>query len=261
MSRQKLVLESPLCWPGGKHRLATAIVRRIPPHRIYVEPFLGAGHVFWSKEPAEIAVINDIDRDLIRWYRQLKRLPSFKCDMTPDQDKFERLVRKRGPRSFCEFLIVTKHSYGCKQRTYNYGSVRRCLNRRDPEECGIVALKRKFPEYKDRLRTVVILNEDFRKAMRRYDGPDTFFYLDPPFHEKACEYNHCDVKPKDVADAVRNLKGKFLLSYNDHPEVRAAFRGYKIEVVSTVYELQKSVTHKTKKVRELLIMNYKPPKS
>ncbi len=253
MSAMKLV--SPLCWPGGKRRLVKRILSRIPPHRVYVEPFVGAGHVFWAKEPSKVEVINDLDPGLMKWYKDLKKRSRFACDMTPNKEKFYRIKAKPRPLSFCDYFHLIKLSYGCKGTRHDSGKERQCLKREDPSMCNVSKFTGKFGEYGKRLRDTIILNGDYRKVLKKFDGPDTFAYLDPPFHELSCPYVSCDVNPRQIAGALRRLKGKWLLSYNDHPDVRAAFKGYRIEKVQTRYEMQRKVTGTSKPVVELLISN------
>jgi DNA adenine methylase len=89
----------------------------------------------------------------------------------------------------------------------------------------------------------------------RYDRPGTFFYLDPPYYDiRLYNFNleHGDFER--MADLLRRIKGKFLLSLNDHPEVRKIFAGFTIETVKIAYSLH----HKAgKRYQELLISNYK----
>ena len=232
------------------------ILPRIPPHRVYVEPFVGAGHVFWAKQPSEVEVINDIDPGLMKWYQDLKERPRFACDMTPDRKKFHRIKKKPKPLGFCDYFHLIKLSYGCKGERHDRGKERQCIKRADPSTCNVSKFTRNFDESRKRLGHTIILNGDYRKVLKRFDSRETFVYADPPFHDKPCQYVSCDVDPWQIADALRNLKGKWLLSYNDHPDVRAAFKGYRIEKVQTRYEMQRNVTGTSKPVVELLISNY-----
>lgn len=246
-------LLSPLCWPGGKRLMVKEILPRIPPHRVYVEPFVGAGHVFWAKEPSEIEVINDLDPRLMKWYEDLKKRSSFSCDMTPNQDNFYRIRDKMGPLEFCDYLHLIKFSYGCKGQTYSPAKIARCLEWDDPSTCTVNRLAGNFNAYRERLSRVRIMKRDYREIIKQFDGPDTFFYLDPPFHELSCPYVSCETNPRQLREAVQGLKGKWLLSYNDHPDVIAAFKGYKIEKFGNLYSMNES---DSKGVVELLIRNY-----
>jgi len=246
-------LLSPLCWPGGKRLMVKEILPRIPPHRIYVEPFVGAGHVYFAKEPSKVEVINDLDPGLMKWYQDLKGRSRFACDMTPDREKFYKIRGKTGPLGFCDYLHLIKFSYGCKGQTFSPAKITRCLEWDDPSICTVRKLASNFAEFRDRLSRTRILKRDYRAILKKFDGPDTFFYLDPPFHELSCPYVSCDVNPRQIAEAVRGLRGKWLLSYNDHPDVRAAFKGHKIKKFKNLYSMNES---SVKQVAELLISNY-----
>ena len=54
-------VKSPIVWTGGKFYVADWIVSLMPKHEIYVEPFFGAGWVFFTKPRSRVEVINDID--------------------------------------------------------------------------------------------------------------------------------------------------------------------------------------------------------
>lgn len=59
-------------WIGGKRRLAKQILPLIPEHTCYVEPFCGAGAIFFLKEPSKVEVLNDINGDLVNLYRVVR---------------------------------------------------------------------------------------------------------------------------------------------------------------------------------------------
>jgi len=229
------------------------ILPLIPPHRVYVEPFVGAGHVFWAKVPSEVEVINDLDPRLIKWYQDLKMRDRFSCNMTPNREKFYQIRAKTGALDFCDYLHLLKFSYGCKGRTYSPSKLVRCLEWDDPSTCSVTRLAGNFDEFRDRLSHVRILKKDYRTILKEFDGVDTFFYLDPSFHELSCPYVSCETSPRQIADAVGSLRGKWLLSYNDHPDVREAFKGYKIDKFETIYSMNET---NSKNVGEVLIRNY-----
>lgn len=62
-------MKTPITYYGGKQRLTKAILAMIPPHKIYIEPFFGGGAVFFAKEPSYLEVINDINDNIITFYR------------------------------------------------------------------------------------------------------------------------------------------------------------------------------------------------
>jgi len=57
---------------GGKSRLVKTIINKIPEHTCYVEVFAGGASVFFGKDPSTTEVINDLDKDLVTFYRTVK---------------------------------------------------------------------------------------------------------------------------------------------------------------------------------------------
>jgi DNA adenine methylase len=110
-------------------------------------------------------------------------------------------------------------------------------------------------EIHHRLRTTYIFNEDFRVFISRIDRPRTFFYCDPPYYGVSSYYAFGFERHdhEELAELLRNIKGKFLLSYDDTPEVREMYSWANIEEVETSYSMEKLRNRKT---RELLISNY-----
>ena len=72
---QYKMLNSPFKWVGGKSRLRKAIIPLIPAHTCYIEPFAGAAWVLFGKPPSSVEVINDIDQELINFFRVVKENP------------------------------------------------------------------------------------------------------------------------------------------------------------------------------------------
>ena len=90
--------------------------------------------------------------------------------------------------------------------------------------------------------------------MRRYDRPKTFFYLDPPYY-LAAHYNHNMELPdfEALASALARLQARFILSINDHPDMRRVFGAFKIQPVNLKYSVARN---DATPVTELLISNF-----
>lgn len=69
------MLNSPFKWVGGKSRLRKQIIALLPEHTCYVEPFAGAAWVLFGKPPSNVEILNDIDQDLITFFRVVKEQP------------------------------------------------------------------------------------------------------------------------------------------------------------------------------------------
>lgn len=94
--------------------------------------------------------------------------------------------------------------------------------------------------------------------MSRYDRPGTLFYLDPPYYGCERDYGDDAGQPlfardefEQMAEQLASIKGRFILSLNDHPDVRAIFSGFAIEEVETTYQI--GGMDRAKRVGELII--------
>lgn len=108
----------------------------------------------------------------------------------------------------------------------------------------------------ERLQQVIIEKQDFEKIINRYDSPNTFFYLDPPYYTKEHLYDREDAdaftKHEEMAVLLRKIKGKFLLSYNNESYIKKLYKGFNIETVEAQYTVSGSFQTQT----ELMIRNY-----
>lgn len=112
-------------------------------------------------------------------------------------------------------------------------------------------------ELQDRMANVVVENQDFETLIKHYDRPDAFFYLDPPYFSTEDMYevgfgwdDHVRLR-----DTLKNIKGKFLLSYNDCTEIRELYNGFSMFDFSRVHSMAQRY-EAGKEFKELLIGNY-----
>ena len=236
-------------WIGGKRNLAETIVEQIAgmPHRLYAEPFVGQGGVFLRRPfraPGE--VINDINRDVITLFRVLQRhyvalLDMLKWQLT-SRSEFERLVAidpttltdlERAAR----FIYLQRTTFGGKVagRTFGvpYG----------PARFDMTKLVPLLEAVHERLAGATIECLPWAEFIERYDRPETLFYCDPPYHGSENSYGRGLWSADDfgrLADRLRRIKGRFLVSLNDTPEVRAAFKGCRLQPVTTTYTVAKN---------------------
>lgn len=242
-----------LRYPGGKSKVAKKIIAKMPPHSTYVEPFSGAAHVFFKKDKANKNVLNDLNKNLIGFYKDLKG-KKICCNIKPSKDKFNK-IRDKDNKTFCDYLYLNKNSYGGKhvfdgKPSYGY---------QDRKKSHISNLCIDG----SKLEKVKLTTKDFKDSIKQNDSKDTLFYVDPPYVEankNECIYgkNNCGVSPSEVAKALKSIKGKAIISYDDHPEVRKAFKGFKIENLGVPYSIRRTIKGKQQGIKkELLIKNYK----
>ncbi|MBR0645811.1 DNA adenine methylase [Plastoroseomonas hellenica] len=246
---------------GGKRYLARRIIERLAatPHRIYVEPFVGLGGVFLRrpfKAPSE--VINDISRDVSNLFRILQRHYVPLMDMlrwqVTSRSEFERLIGENADsltdlERAARFLYLQRTAFGGKVSGRHFGVSPATAARFDVTRLGPL-----LEEVHARLAGVVIERLPYAALLARYDRPEALFYLDPPYWGNEADYGAGVFAREDferLAGLLAKLKGRFLLSLNDRPEVRRVFRGFVIEAIETTYGI--AGAGRAGKAKEVLI--------
>ena len=262
-------MKSFLSYLGGKSLLADRIVGLMPEHECYCEVFAGAAWLLFKKPESKVEIINDINTDLVTLYRvvkhHLEEFVRYLKWILVARDEFERF-QKEDPETLTDiqrsvrFYYLLKNAYSSKL-THRSFSV--CTTGRP--SFNLLRIEEELSAAHLRLSRVYIENAHYEKIINRFDRPHTFFYIDPPYWGCEDVYGEGIYRLEDferLRSVLSGIKGKFILSLNDVPEVKKMFRGFTIRTVDTSYNVQSASTGGAKKkVKELLIMNYKPPRA
>ena len=237
----------PAPYVGGKRNLARTLVDRIAaiPHVACVEPFIGMGGVFLRRPfRARAEVINDISRDVATLFRCLQRHYVQLMDMLrwqiASRAEFQRLLEAR-PDTLTDleraarFLYLQRSAFGGKVSGRTFGTARA-----QPARFDVSRLAESLDQVHQRLCGVTIECLSWERLIPLYDTPETLFYLDPPYF--ACERDYGDGvfargDFERLAAALAGIRGRFILSLNDRPEVRDIFGRFHLEAVETTYTL------------------------
>jgi DNA adenine methylase len=247
---------------GGKRNLAKricAILDRTP-HTSYAEPFVGMGGIFLRRTRRPRAeAINDISGDVSGLFRCLAEHYPYMIDMlrfrVASRAEFERL-RGQDPERLtdlqraCRFLYLQKLSFGGKVNGRFFG-----VDASSPARFDVGKLEPMLADLHDRLQGVTIERLPYGDFIRRYDRDGALFYLDPPYWQCEGDYGPGVFAPDDfarLADQLRTIKGRFLLSINDNPDVRQIFGGFAMVPIPTTYTVGAGAAVKA---AELLIGN------
>jgi DNA adenine methylase len=235
--------------PGGKRYLAKTIVGYIPEHKTYVEPFVGGGAVFFAKEPSEVEVINDLDKDIAFAYRFMKKIS--------DED-LKKLKKKNwvGSKSHFENLKKNKPENDL-ERFYRFSYIMRFsrfknyVSSFEGQEADCAST---LPNIKERLKDVKIENNDYKESIN-YDSKETFYYLDPPYPDTENKTIGGNISLIELHNFCKKIKGKFMLSLNDGKMANKIFKDFNIKKVKVLQSF--SNTEGTQEFRkELLISNF-----
>lgn len=234
-----------LRWHGGKWRLADWVIRHMPPHRTYCEPFGGAASVLLRKPRAYSEVYNDLDDDLVGLFHVLRdekmaaklldglRLTLFaraewEIARQPSEDPIEN-ARRLVVRSFMGFgsdASKPNAATGFRAKSDRSGTTppRDWVNYPDALRKIVV-----------RLQGVVIEHRDALACMAQHDGPETLHYLDPPYVHasrtrvgKTRGYRHemTDADHERLLAECGRLEGMVMLSGYRSDIYAGALRGW-----------------------------------
>ena len=256
--------KTPAAYLGGKRLLAKRICKIIDtiPHDTYAEAFVGMGGIFFRRTTMPKAeVINDYSKDVANLFRILQRhYPQFMDTLrfqTAGRHEFDRL-KQANPDTLTDleraarFLYLQRMTFGGKVAGRSYG-----VGVKEPARFNMNKLPSVLEDIHERLGGVHIECLDFRDFIRRYDRDRTLFYLDPPYYGNENDYGKEMFSRSDfdeMATLLKGIKGTFILSLNDRPEVREIFKYFNIKSEETTYTV--GGNSNSKKVGEVIISNH-----
>ena len=259
---KKILNSSPLSWRGGKFNMADRIIKLMPPHYTYVEPFFGGGAVFFQKKRSQFECINDLDSKLYRFYKVCKengedlyaRFKDYLCFEDEYKETKEVFHLKKQPKdeidfAYCYFItnVLSYTSAG------NHLSVGHKYKRIWTNIEILRGLKLRF-------KRVLILNRDAVKVIKSLETkPGAFFYLDPPYPEtdqKPYEHQFSLDDFNAMLDVLKKTPAKWLLScyIKDGMNFDPSWNIRKFKSIQ-------SITQSRTLSEEALVFNYDPPKS
>ena len=259
---QSTKLKASFGWVGGKSKLSKDIIKEISEdHTTYVEVFGGALSVFYGKEPSKLEVVNDINSELVNLHRAIRTNPEtlsmYLNQLLISREIFDDIKHKRmKPRNKIEaaafYLFQLTQSFGSKGDNFAMSA----KSGRKPKD-----IYKSYSKWSNRLKGVTIENKSFDNLINLYDKEETFFYCDPPYVSTESYYKNTGgfgiEEHKLLAATLSNIKGKFLLSYNDCELVRELYKDFNIRSTKEIeYTLGKNRHGRSKKVNEILISNY-----
>ena len=247
----------PLPYVGGKRRVAKRLLTLFPPHVTYVEAFAGGAQLFFHKPPSIVEVINDLDGEIVNLYRVLRRHPhelarELRWQPASRQLFAEHLAADAAGLTDIEraarFFYLQKNAFGGRRRHRHVQFGVTKPNNYQPQR-----LPDALVQAADRLARVQVESLPYEQVVERYDRPTTFFYLDPPYvGVKHYAHNFTDEQFVGLAGRLATLKGRFLLSINDSPNVREWFAAFHRAEIAFTY----TAMRQPRSFRELLFANF-----
>lgn len=242
-------------WPGGKRKLAKHIIPLIGEHTCYVEPFAGAGGIYFLKEPSKVEVLNDINGEIMNLYRVVQH------HMQELYSQFKWVLVSRDNWNWLQltpvetltdiqraarFIYLQKMAFGARVDKPNFGTAATA-----PPKFNLLTLERDLEAAHMRLHRTYIENRDWQYIIKKYDRPGTVFYIDPPYWQTigyGVDFGWEQYEQlRSLADTIQ---GRMIISINDHPDIRELFKG--LEVKSVDYQYTVGGAGKSGNVKELI---------
>ena len=252
-----------LKYPGAKNRLAHWIIEYIPEHDVYLEPFFGSGAIFFNKTQAKIETINDLNGEVINYFRVLRNNASELINsilLTPyGRDEYFAAYEINENDSDVErarkFAVKCWQGFGCSN-VYRNGF------RSSQQSNSPITTKAwsEFPETlklaSERLKQAQIENLPAEELLERYNTKDVFVYADPPYlhsTRKNYLYKHemRDSEHEELLSILTKHPGKVLLSGYENDMYNNYLKGW-----NKAYK--KTTAEQGLKRTEVLWMNYEP---
>jgi len=273
--QQEERVRAPFAWYGGKQKMASWLIERFPKHVRYVEPFGGAGHVLFTKPPSPVEILNDLDHRLWNFFkvaqhpellgdlmRALESTPYARHELSqvlaaPQTGDTVELARRF-------FVLMNQAFSGCgmshKVTPRSWSTRRRVRNGMHEgvsKWLSAIAVLRPLHE---RLKRVALECLPAIEVIEKYDGGDTFYYIDPTYLAETRYRRNADTYAFEMTradheallDLISGVKGKVMISGYESKLYSAYMGGWRREEYVTTSHVANSGLRRV----EVVWMNY-----
>lgn len=285
-------IRTPVSWVGNKTSILHILYALFPlKYGRYIEPFGGSGSVLLGKEvPDKFEVYNDYNQNLVNLFRCMRERPlAFIKELgflnLNSRDDFlvmKKILKKEEfsdeflneelelttitlpeieAKEIRELYRASSEEYDLRRAVlflkllrFSYSSGGKSFS---CQPFSVRSLFGLIQDFSRRMDNVIIENQDFEVLIKHYDRPDAFIYCDPPYFTSEYVYD-CGFTWEDhvrLHETLAAAKGKWLVSYNDCPEIRELYKGYEIFDFSRIHSMVQKY-EAGKEFPELLIGNY-----
>ncbi len=243
---------------GNKKKIAAEIIKHFPDHKIYIEPFFGAGGMFFNKPKAKYNIVNDLDSDVFNLFQvvmnQKEELEAAFYIMPIHSDLLDywkKNLETDPIKKALRFLFLSNFGYMGKPSSLQAGTGNNKMQ-----------FYKTLDDTFDLINDVKFFNKDFRKFFSGLAIADTtdiqpsrsFIYNDPPYLDSDDNYSHSFTQSDsiDLFNCLQEISCKYAMSEFDHPFIidQAKQRGLNIIIIGERQNLKNRRT-------EILVTNYR----
>lgn len=221
MAKEKRIDRPALHYLGSKWAIASWVIQHLPSHVTYVEPFGGGAAVLLRKEPSLVEVYNDLDRAVVSFWRVLRARPhdlvaqieatpwareEYRLAFEPCDDELEA-ARRFFVRCWMSYMGATERPTGWRANA-----------RSKSGHVPMWGREERLLLVSERMRSVQFECDDAMRVIRRFDGPETLHYCDPPYEPESRSSGQgyaCDLGQDDhraLLELLLEVEGKVVVS-------------------------------------------------
>jgi len=219
-------------YPGSKARISPWIIEHLPAHNNYIEPFGGSAAVLVNKDPSPNEVYNDIDGDLVHFFRTLRdrgddlrewlhSTPySRKLFEEYQQEYFEGFRPEDDVERAGRYFYLRQTSFNGKISDSQSFRVTTEAREYESDSTSVMFTNtvENLKQFQKRFRRVTIENAPYEKIVEKYDSDSAVFYFDPPYVEVGEEYyEHGEFDHETFFETITDLEGHAVVSYEELP--------------------------------------------
>jgi DNA adenine methylase len=259
-------MRTPISYYGGKQTMLKHILPLMPAHNLYTEAFAGGAAVFFAKEPANVEVINDLNGEVINFYRTLV------TNFEGVKALVEQTLHSRGLHEHAYYIynqpaffsreerawalwVLSKLSFsGDLKGGFAFG---KSINRHAKK---ITFAKQNFDNsLKARLERATIESDDALKVIQRYDTPEAWHFVDPPY--VGCNMGHYsgmfnEQNLQELLTLLSGLKGKFMLTMYPNELISKYAQRNKWNIHAVERRVTACAAKNHRKQEEWMVVNY-----
>jgi len=267
MTKEKAKLKTPITYYGGKQTMLKHILPLVPEHRVYTEAFAGGAALLFAKEPSKVEVINDLNGELINFYRVCK------LDFEGLKREIETSIHARELHGHSNYIYKHPTFFSPVQRAWavwysakisfasKLGDSFGYDRKKGQKSMQMRNAKENFSEaLKNRLEHITIECDDAPKVIKRFDCEEAFHFIDPPYiYSDMGHYGGMfnEQNMIELLELCATLKGKFMLTMCPCDLIQGYVDkyGWKINAVERTITASKAID-KRRKQEEWMVCNY-----
>lgn len=264
-----MLLKSCINRVGGKAYLSQWLCSFLPEHTLYCEPFAGGAKLLFSKKPSKIEILNDIDNNLVNLYRVIQNnekrhklvdilnetpysrsiFQSWKYGDKTALDDIEKVAR---------YFFLCKASFAGDVERGGFAVPSKATGRNPAMtyQKSIDALE----HIAKRLKGVTIECLDYQECIRRYDSPESLFYIDCPYygHEDYYGDSFTEKDHYELSSILHSIKAKVMLSHYECDTYNRLYSDWCKYTYQSFKGSHKSTGEEKPKTIEVLYCNFEP---